>query len=248
MGMMNQSTLMVLCNSTQKEVLAKSRSLANAVQTNHRLVPIPSGPEADLVIVTICHGTAATDNWPLPESAFAGERTFELPQNFAIHFHPGAGTIEEFAGVRLMDSFPKLPLFIGGIFMNLCDESKSGKVWTLGPTFYGVGAFWRQEEFAVVLSQSDGVALASVPGSVERIDGDERLRKVMGHGNQVARPVSALYLAHQASTGFCTSFRSLCQIFCSTYDSSSLSQSTPVKKTSGASSNPGKDANSQSLE
>ena len=137
MGMMNQSTLMVLCNSTQKEVLAKSRSLANAVQTNHRLVPIPSGPEADLVIVTIRRGTAATDNWPLLESAFAGERTFELPQNFAIHFHPGAGTIEEFAGVRLMDSFPKLPLFIGGIFMNLCDESKSGKVWTLGPTFHG---------------------------------------------------------------------------------------------------------------
>ena len=79
MGMMNQSTLMVLCNSTQKEVLAKSRSLANAVQTNHRLVPIPSGPEADLVIVTIRCGTAATDNWPLPESAFAGERT--LPEH-----------------------------------------------------------------------------------------------------------------------------------------------------------------------
>ncbi len=88
----------------------------------------------------------------------------------------------------LMDSFPKLPLFIGGIFMNLCDESKSGKVWTLGPTFHGVGAFWRQEEFAVVLSQSDGVALASVPGSVERIDGDERLRKVMGHGNLLGDP------------------------------------------------------------
>jgi hypothetical protein len=248
MGMMNRSTFVVLCNSTQKEVLTKSRLLANAVQTNPRLAPILSGPEADLVIVTIHRGTVATDNWPLPESAFTGERTFELPRNFAIHFHPGAGTIEELAGVQLMDSFPKLPLFIGSIFMNLCDESKLGKVWTLGPSFHLVDAFWRQEEFAVVLSQSDGVALASVPGSVECIDGDECLCKVMVHGDQVTRPVSALYLAHQASTGFCTSFRLLSQIFCSTYDSLSSSQSTPVKKTSGASSNPGKDTNSQLLE
>jgi hypothetical protein len=238
----------LLCNSTQKEVLAKSRSLANAVQTNHRLVPIPSGPEGDLVIITIHRGTVAMDNWPLPENAFAGERTLELPRNFAIHFHPGTGTIEEFAGVQLMESFAKLPLFIGGIYMNLCDESKSGKVWTHGPSFYGIGAFWRQEEVAVVLSQSDGVALASVPGSVERLDSDERLRKVMVHGELVTLPVSALYLAHQALTGFCSSFRSLCQIFCSTYDSSSSSQSTPLKKMSGPSSKPRGEANSQSLE
>ena len=238
----------MLCNSTQKGFLAKLRSLANAVQTNHHLVPIPSGSEGDLVIVTIRRGTVARDIWPLPEGGFAGERPVELPRNFPIHFHPGTGTIEDLAGVQLMDSFPKLPLFIAGLFMNLCDESKSGKTWTLGPSFHGIGAIWRQEEFAVVLSQSDGVALASVPGSVERIDGDERLRRVMVHGDLVARPVSALYLAHQASSGFCTSFRSLCQIFCSTYDSSSSSQSTPLKKTSGPSSIPGKEASSQSLE
>jgi len=223
------SAVVVLCYSTQKGFISESRSLANGSQTIHRLVPIPSGDEEDLLICTFRRGTVVGEFWPIPEGSFAGEQAFPLPIHFPIHFCPGVGTMEEFSGLKLSASYPHLPLFVGSLFVGLCDESKSGKIWTHGPSFHGVAAFARIEEFALVLTSADATTLATVPACLERLDADDRLRKVKIHGDHVVRPVSAQYVAQQTSTAFFSSFRSLCQMFCSDYDSSASSQSSPVK-------------------